>query len=167
MAPLKPHWAQPSHPEIQKVVQGQEGDFTSKSLSTVAVAPFGIYADMSFPPCERIDEPTYASVQVDCNKHILLNSDLLYLNHSCEPSLILDTSNMQILAGPKGLQPNDELTFFYPSTEWLMAQPFACNCGTASCRGTIAGARDMTTAQLAGYWLSGHIRKLKREQQQG
>lgn len=88
MAPIKPHWPQPSHPDIQRVVVGQDADFTSKSISTVAVAPFGVYADMSFPPCTLIEEPSYASVQVDRNKHILLNSDLLYLNHSCEPSLV-------------------------------------------------------------------------------
>lgn len=47
-----------------------------------------------------------------------------------------------------------------------MAQPFPCACRTPSCRGLITGARDMTREQLAGYWLSGHIRELKGEQQQ-
>lgn len=47
-----------------------------------------------------------------------------------------------------------------------MAQPFDCACGTPSCRGVVSGARDMTASQLEGYWLSGHIRKLKSEQQQ-
>lgn len=73
---------------------------------------------------------------------------------------------MQILAGPRGLQPGDELTFFYPSTEWRMAQPFACACAAPSCRGRISGAADMTARQLEGYWLSGHVRALKAEQQQ-
>ncbi|KAF3766027.1 hypothetical protein M406DRAFT_233426, partial [Cryphonectria parasitica EP155] len=160
MAPLKPDWPRPSHPEIQEVVFGEEGEFTSKSLSRVAVPPFGVFADMTFPPCVLIEKPSYASVQVDQDKHILLNSDLLYMNHSCDPSLILDTSSMQVLAGPKGLQPGDELTFFYPSTEWFMAQPFTCLCGSSRCRGTISGARDMTSSELEGYWLSGHIRSM-------
>lgn len=47
-----------------------------------------------------------------------------------------------------------------------MAQPFPCNCNTPSCRGLISGAKDMTHDQLAGYWLSGHIRELKGEQEQ-
>lgn len=55
--------------------------------------------------------------------------------------------------------------FFYPSTEWDMAQPFTCICNTPSCRGRISGAKTMTQDQLAGYWLSGHIRELKAEQQ--
>lgn len=71
---------------------------------------------------------------------------------------------MQILAGPRGLRPGDELTFFYPSTEWRMAQPFECACAAPSCRGRISGAADMTARQLEGYWLSGHVRALKAEQ---
>lgn len=163
MAALKPHWQQPSHPDVQHVII-DEGHFTSKSLSKVAVAPFGIFADLSYPPCTIAEKPTYATVQVGRDKHINLNSDLLYMNHSCEPSLIMDVENGHVLAGPKGLKPNDELTFFYPSTEWEMAQPFDCACGTPSCHGIISGARDMSPSQLEGYWLAGHIRELKREQ---
>lgn len=45
-----------------------------------------------------------------------------------------------------------------------MAQPFDCLCNTPSCRGRIAGARDMTDAQLNGVWLNGHIIQLRAEQ---
>ncbi|KAL1880032.1 hypothetical protein Daus18300_001395 [Diaporthe australafricana] len=165
MAPLKPHWTQPSHPHLLQVIVS-EAEFTSKSVSTAAAAPFAVVAKLSFPPCNLADEPTYATVQIGRNRHLMLNSDLLYLNHSCEPSLIIDTANMTVLAGPKGLKPGDELTFFYPSTEWSMAQPFDCFCGSATCRGKIAGAKDMAPKQLEGLWLNGHIRELMDEQQQ-
>ncbi|OAA53997.1 Post-SET domain protein [Cordyceps fumosorosea ARSEF 2679] len=164
MAPLTPHWQQPSHPEIQEVVILDEAEFTTKSLSRVALAPFALFARLDFPPCTEAAEPTYATVQMGRNRHLNLNSDLLYINHSCEPSLIFDTGNKIIIAGPKGLQPGDELTFFYPSTEWEMAQPFQCLCGTPTCRGTIDGAKRMTSAQLDGLWLSKHIRELRAEQ---
>lgn len=87
MSPLKPHWRQPSHPEIQQVIIN-EHEFTSKSLSLVTLPPFGLYAKMEFPPCNLAEKPTYATVQFDKNKHLDLNSDLLYINHSCEPSLV-------------------------------------------------------------------------------
>lgn len=29
----------------------------------------------------------------------------------------------------RDIQPGDELSFFYPSTEWEMAQGFECKCG--------------------------------------
>jgi hypothetical protein len=48
-----------------------------------------------------------------------------------------------------------------------MAQPFDCLCGTPTCRGRIAGARDMTLAQLDGLWLNGHIRSLLEERENG
>lgn len=48
-----------------------------------------------------------------------------------------------------------------------MAQPFQCLCGTPTCRGTIDGAKKMTSAQLDGLWLSKHIRELRAEQASG
>ncbi|KAG6002534.1 hypothetical protein E4U21_002994 [Claviceps maximensis] len=165
MAPLTPHWQQPSHQSIQEVIINNE-EFTSKSLSKVTLPPFAVYAKLNFPPCTMAEEPTYATVQMGENSHLNLNSDLVYINHSCEPSLIFDMASMNILAGPKGLQPGDELTFFYPSTEWTMAQPFKCLCNHASCRGTISGAKDMDPSQLQGTWLNPHIRKLLEQQEQ-
>ncbi|KAG5983056.1 hypothetical protein E4U55_000898 [Claviceps digitariae] len=164
MAPLTPHWQQPSHPSIQEVIINDK-EFTSKSLSKVALPPFAVYAKLTFPPCTVADEPTYATVQMGKNSHLSLNSDLMYINHSCEPSLIFDMASMNILAGPKGLQPGDELTFFYPSTEWTMAQPFTCLCNHPSCRGVISGAKDMDPSKLEGTWLNPHIRELLEQKQ--
>ncbi|KAI2634161.1 hypothetical protein GGS26DRAFT_33039 [Hypomontagnella submonticulosa] len=166
MAPLTPHWEQPSHPEIQDVIINVH-EFTSKSLSKVSLPPFGLYAKLDFPPCTLAGEPTYATVQCGRDKHLNLNSDLLYINHSCEPSLIFDTANFNIIAGPNGLRAGEELTFFYPSTEWDMAQPFDCLCDKPACRRRISGAKAMTKAQLEGVWLNGHIHELLRERDLG
>ncbi|TPX10559.1 uncharacterized protein E0L32_008445 [Thyridium curvatum] len=162
MAPLTPHWVQPSHPDIQEVIVN-EAEFTSKSLSRVDLPPFALFAKLDFPPCTVADGPTYATVQYGRDKHLDLNSDLLYINHSCEPSLIFDTGNFNVIVGPNGLKAGEELTFFYPSTEWHMAQPFDCLCAKPSCRGRIAGAGQMTRDQLAGTWINGHIRQLLEE----
>ena len=70
---------------------------------------------------------------------------------------------MSFLAGPKGLSIGDELTFFYPSSEWAMAQPFDCFCGTSKCRGRIDGAGKMSAKQLEGLWLNGYIREMIAE----
>ncbi|KAL6855059.1 hypothetical protein ACO1O0_006197 [Amphichorda felina] len=154
MAPIKPHWAQPSHPDVQEVIVN-EAEYTSKSLSKVSLPPFSVFAKMAFPPCTVATEPTYATVQMGRDSHLNLNSDLLYINHS-----------LNVLVGPKGLEPGDELSFFYPSTEWEMAQAFQCLCNTSSCRGTISGAKHMSPSQLEGYWLNAHIRHLLEEHHQ-
>lgn len=87
MSPLTPHWHQPSHPTIQDVIINNE-EFTTKSYSKVTFAPFAVFAKLNFPPCTVADEPTYATVQMGRDSHLNLNSDLLYINHSCEPSLV-------------------------------------------------------------------------------
>lgn len=87
MSPIKPHWAQPSHPHVQEVIVN-EAAFTTKSLSKTTLPPFGLFAKMDFPPCTVAPEATYATVQTGRDSHLDLNSDLLYINHSCEPSLV-------------------------------------------------------------------------------
>lgn len=89
MAPLAPSWAQPSHPSIQEVrLPSDPSQFTTKSLSKVNLAPYGVFAKLAFPPCSRVEKPTYATVQMGKNQHLNLNSDLIYINHSCDPSLV-------------------------------------------------------------------------------
>jgi hypothetical protein len=46
---------------------------------------------------------------------------------------------MQLVA-LRELNPGDEMTFFYPSTEWKMTQSFNCYCGSSNCLGDIRGA---------------------------
>jgi hypothetical protein len=87
MAPIKPHWAQPSHPDVQEVIVN-EAAFTTKSVSKIALPPFGLFAKLEFPPCTVAPEATYATVHMGRDRHFNLNSDLLYINHSCEPSLV-------------------------------------------------------------------------------
>ncbi|ELR08685.1 hypothetical protein GMDG_03371 [Pseudogymnoascus destructans 20631-21] len=162
MAPLTPTWPQPSHGDIQEVVVN-DAAFTSKSLSKVTVAPYGVFAKIDFLPATPASEPTYATVQQGRDTHLNLNSDLVYINHSCDPSLILDIPTLSFLAGPRGLRPADELTFFYPSTEWAMAQPFTCFCSSPHCRGVINGAGAMSQKSLEGIYLNGYIRDMLAE----
>lgn len=60
------------------------------------------------------------------------------------------------------LRRGDPLTFFYPSSEWQMDQPFACTCGSGEgvCCGTISGAKTMDKSVLGRYWLNPHIEDL-------
>ena len=62
--------------------------------------------------------PTYLTVQTGTNRHITLMPEFLqYINHSCSPNVFFDTTSMQLIC-LQPLQPGDEFTFFYPSTEW-------------------------------------------------
>ena len=57
-----------------------------------------------------------------------------------------------------------ELVYFYPSTEWHMAQPFFCACGASDCLGRIDGAARLTDAQLAPYALSPFVKARRAAQ---
>ncbi|HMO62353.1 MAG TPA: SET domain-containing protein-lysine N-methyltransferase [Ferruginibacter sp.] len=101
--------------------------------------------------------PTYLTVQTGINKHITLSPEYLqYINHSCSPNVFFDTHHMQLICLQQ-LQPEDELRFFYPSTEWDMAQPFVCNCGSSECLQLINGAAHLSTETLSKYRLSHFI----------
>jgi hypothetical protein len=112
---------------------------------------------------ETLSSPSYLTVQTDVDKHIMLDPVFLqYINHSCEPNVFFDTSSMFVIA-LKELRPGDELTFFYPSTEWHMVQPFRCNCGTASCLGEIRGAAHIPADLLKNYRLTDFIQQQLHE----
>jgi len=113
----------------------------------------------SFHAGEIIDHPTYLTVQVGVGKHITLRPEFLqYINHSCDPNAFFDTTTMQLVClGP--IKTGEEFTFFYPSTEWEMAQPFECYCGSPKCIGVIKGAAYLSADTIGKYRLTDFINK--------
>lgn len=104
-------------------------------------------------------EPTYLTVQVGHGKHITLQPEFLqYINHSCAPNVFFDTSAMQLVA-LKDIDPETEMVFFYPSTEWSMTQSFHCYCGHAACLGNIRGAAYLSADEIARYRFTDFIRQ--------
>lgn len=95
--------------------------------------------------------PDYLTLQTGVDLHITLSPEFLqYINHSCEPNAFFDTTSMKLLA-LRNIKAEEEFSFFYPSTEWSMAQPFYCYCGSKSCLQNIQGASFLTTPQLIKY----------------
>lgn len=108
----------------------------------------------SFSYNQILPEPSYLTLQVGIGRHIMMEPEhLQYINHSCDPNVFFDTHSMQVVA-LKHIEEGDELTFFYPSTEWDMAQPFTCYCGSHRCLGEIRGAAHISPEILAGYRLT-------------
>ncbi|RXK62212.1 SET domain-containing protein-lysine N-methyltransferase [Lacibacter luteus] len=103
--------------------------------------------------------PSRFTVQVNETQHIILQPEFLqYINHSCNPNAFFNTTTMELIA-LRAIVPGDEFTFFYPSTEWFMAEPFACRCGEANCIGTIKGAKELTKDVLKDYRLTDFIQR--------
>ncbi len=112
---------------------------------------------VNFSASEIQKTPTYLTVQIELEKHIILNPDYLkYINHSCNPNVFFDTSLFQVIA-LRNIEIGEELCFFYPSTEWVMTQPFKCNCGEKNCLSLIKGAKYINKKTLCGYKLNKFI----------
>ena len=110
-----------------------------------------------------MNTPTYLTVQTGEDKHIILQPEFLqYINHSCAPNVFFNTTTMELVC-ISAVQPGEEFTFFYPSTEWEMAQPFVCNCGSKECLQLINGASHLSVETLSKYKLTDFIRQQVRQ----
>lgn len=110
-----------------------------------------------FSAADIVAHPTRMTLQVSAREHIVLSpSFLAYVNHSCRPNAFFDVEK-KILLALRTIAVWDEITFFYPSTEWRMKEPFTCCCSTGSCLGTIGGASQLPASVLEHYRLSPHI----------
>lgn len=113
-------------------------------------------------PTEKVvDTANRYTVQIGRDRHTEVGK-LSALNHSCDPNVILDTENLKMVAR-RDIQEGEELSFFYPSTEWEMDAPFICLCGASNCIHVVAGARFLPLSTLESHYLNRHIRELMIE----
>jgi hypothetical protein len=113
-------------------------------------------------PSENImDKPNRFTVQIGQTVHTHVGK-LAALNHSCDPNVVLDTDRMLMIAR-RDIEKGEELSFFYPSTEWEMQAPFICLCGSANCIHVVAGARFLPLSTLETHYLNKHIREMMIE----
>lgn len=112
----------------------------------------------SMPSENIMDKPNRFTVQIAKDRHTHVGK-LAALNHSCDPNVILDTENMVMIAR-RDIEKGEELSFFYPSTEWEMQAPFICLCGATNCIHVVAGARFLPLSTLETQYLSKHIREM-------
>jgi len=118
----------------------------------------------TFSARECLTQPTYLTVQIDRHQHIHLAPEFLqYINHSCEPNVYFDVSKHEVQC-LRDIEAGEELTFFYPSTEWSMDQAFECTCSNPSCLGIIIGAVQLDKNLIENYKLADHIMEKLSEQ---
>ena len=133
-------------------------DLGQRCLRILVARPAGAVLarfDGSLP----VDHASYLTVQIGPGQHILLRPDFLEcINHSCAPNVHFDMERFALVA-LRPLAAGEELTYFYPSTEWSMVQPFPCACGATECLGTIAGASQLPREVLGRYVFSPFIRR--------
>lgn len=103
----------------------------------------------------EVSVPTRYSVQVGASLHLDQDGardefELVhryfwrYLDHACEPTAWI--RDREVIA-VRDIAEGEGVTFHYCTTEWDMATPFTCHCGSPRCLGTIRGARHLTSVQ--------------------
>jgi hypothetical protein len=103
------------------------------------------------------------TLQVSEHEHIELTPMALsFVNHSCAPNVYFDVEQRALIA-LEPISAGDMLTFFYPSTEWTIASPFDCACGSPHCLGQVAGASQLPEHALQGHRLAPHITELLKQ----
>lgn len=159
--------------KLQKIPQQKFSVFSKHSVADVMVNltnnEKSLHITKPFKANEKIisfgagtiqDFPTYLTVQIALKKHITLQPEYLqYINHSCNPNVFFDTETFELIA-LKNLEIGDELTFFYPSTEWQMTQSFNCFCASANCLQRINGAAFISKEILSTYRLTSFIKEM-------
>ncbi len=136
-------------------------DSDARGTKLIAAKPFA--ADeviFQFSTVRRHSYPTYRTIQVDHNLHIEQDT-LAHLNHSCRPNTRFN-SDVSALIALCNIEKGEELTYFYPSTEWEMVRPFKCLCRSDNCIGQIVGARSLEAATWQHYEFSAFIRQMFR-----
>ncbi|KAH9444057.1 hypothetical protein MJO28_013604 [Puccinia striiformis f. sp. tritici] len=158
-----------------EVIHGPEGSFESKLISLQDFPAGEVLATLGLE-CQVSGTKAYTSVQFDDDAvvpdkaHFELNSELVYINHSCEPNVAFELpggwkgleEGRWILRSLSAINKGDVLTFAYFSTEWHMAQPFQCACGSKSCLGMIRGAQHLPKQTLDKYFINEHIQRMKQ-----
>ena len=142
--------------DIAEVRQAAESG--AKSLfAKKAFNPGDVLA--KFYPEAILSTATYLTIQLDEKEHIsILPEYLRYTNHSCSPNIFFNTATLEVVC-LYPVEAGEELTFFYPSSEWDMAQPFDCCCGSKDCLGSIQGAAHLSDAVLEKYTLTDFIQQ--------
>ena len=161
-----PPWVAPDVSSLLNVDRS-DVDFGSSATSKISLPPGALFARIT--SATYSPRRSYSSVQATRDADIELNSDLFFINHSCDPSLEFDMTRFEVrVVQHRPLRKGDELSFFYPSTEWDMAQPFDCGCGASKAARLkrITGAKTVDEKILRRYWLNQHIEELLAERSQ-
>jgi hypothetical protein len=125
------------------------------SYRLIAVRPIAAGTRLFSIEGQRTHRPTRYSVQIEENLHIDLvggdnHEEILdryywrYTNHSCEPNTVI---RGQEAIAARDIEPWMDVTFNYNTTEFEIAEPFACACGSSSCSGVIRGFKHLSPEQ--------------------
>lgn len=134
----------------------------------VATRVFDAGERMFYMEGEPVRRPTRYSVQIAEDLHLDIVSGTTaegsldsyywrFLNHSCEPNAYIQGRDVFAL---RKIAPREGVTFNYNTTEYNLAEPFDCRCGSVHCLGTIRGFKHLPESKRRQIepFLASHLR---------
>lgn len=115
-----------------------------------------------------VDRPSRWTIQIGARRHITARDlplkEMLrrypwrFTNHSCDPNSCVVGRRLVAL---RDIRAGEEISFNYNTTEYELAEPFSCHCGSPRCAGTIRGFRYLTQAERESLLpqLAPHLRR--------
>lgn len=144
-------------PTTPRVAVAADGCTAGRGVVARTAMPAGAVI-ATLADCIPQPVPSMYTIQTGVDSHVD-GPVIRYLNHSCDPNVHVDVVTGELVA-LRDIRIRDELTFFYPSTEWHMVSRFACRCASMHCIGTVAGAHSLVPEQLRAHRLNPHVRHL-------
>mmetsp|Transcript_30859 Transcript_30859/g.63594 ORF Transcript_30859/g.63594 Transcript_30859/m.63594 type:complete len:271 (-) Transcript_30859:641-1453(-) len=101
--------------------------------------------------------PCAYSIQIDSDKHILLDLPARFLNHSCDPNVgvrgeeTLNEWGAVDFVALKDIGVGEEIRYDYETSEYEISGFSKCSCGASDCRGHIKGFKSNGGVILAKY----------------
>lgn len=80
------------------------------------------------------------------------------ITHSCNPNVFLDTSYLELWS-VQAIAAKTLLTMDYATTEDVLLQQFACQCGADNCRGWITGSQEHWNLEGVKFMAHWHAKK--------
>jgi hypothetical protein len=121
---------------------------------TIAARPIAVGDVILQVTGESTTRPVRHSLQVGADEHVappasttmrerLAHYPWAFLDHACEPNAAFRGRELVAL---QPIVAGAAITFHYATTEWDMAEPFVCRCGSPHCLGEIRGFRHLDAA---------------------
>ena len=96
---------------------------------------------------KRVGRPSANTLQLAEGYHYQAFPEPLRINHHCSPNGYMCFEDMTYRA-LRDVSAGEELTFHYCTTEFEMANPFDCLCGSPDCLGWVAGFKHLDEKQV-------------------
>ena len=113
---------------------------------------------MSSKPTVVTETRDSHSVQIDWNRHILMDLPAVLINHSCDANVGIQNNKSNESYDFWAIRPitkGEELTWDYEASEWELSTPFDCSCGSSNCRKRLEGFKmngDIIREQYGEYY---------------